>query len=92
MARQKLTHRLAEVRVSEELFYKVHQVAEAQGVDIADVQRLALEDYTSPPDNIVQIMGVIKDGQVIFDTPPFLPVPGAKVLSRYLNVEPVGGA
>jgi hypothetical protein len=65
-------------------------VAAAQEVDISDIQRLALEDYTSPPEGIVPIVGVIKDGLVIFDTPPFLPVPGAKVLSRYMDVEPVG--
>jgi hypothetical protein len=90
MAKQKLTHRLPQVRVSEELYQLVCQIAAAQELDISDVQRLALEDYTSPPENIIPIIGVIKDGQVIFNTPPFKPVPGAKVLSRYLEVEPIG--
>ena len=90
MARQKLTHRLPQLRISEELYTRVIQTATAQELDVSDVQRLALEDYTRPPENIVPIIGVIKDGQVIFDTPPFKPVPGVKVLSRYLEVEPVG--
>jgi hypothetical protein len=93
MARKKLTHRLPQLRVSEELYQRVAQAAITQELDISDVQRLALEDYTSPPPagEVIPIVGVIKDGKIIFDTPPFKPVPGAKVLSRYLEIEPIGG-
>lgn len=90
MARQKLTHRLPQLRISEELYTRVLKIAAAQELDVSDVQRLALEDYTSPPENVIPIIGVIKDGQVIFNTSPFKPVTGA-MLSRYLEVEPVGG-
>jgi hypothetical protein len=75
MAKQKLTQRLAEVRVSQELFDKIHQVAAMQELDIADVQRLALEDYCAPLDVVkvpVPFVGEIKDNYVFF-------YPGVKV-------------
>jgi hypothetical protein len=91
MARQKLTHRLPQLRVSEWLHHQLMSVAAAQEMNLTEVMRAALEEYVKPPENVVPIVGVIKDGMVIFDTPPFKPVPGAKVLSRYLEVEPVRG-
>ena len=90
MARQRFTHRLPQLRVSKELYQRVVKAAAAQELDVSDVQRFALDDYTRPPENIVPIVGVIKDSQVIFDTPPFKPVPGAKMLSRYLEVDAMG--
>jgi hypothetical protein len=94
MAKQKLTQRLAEVRVSQELFNKVHQVAMAQELDIADVQRLALEDYCSPPENAVRIpiAGEIKDNHVVFY--PWVRIEtklSREDVARYLEVEPAGG-
>ena len=91
MAKQKLTHRLPQLRVSEWLHHQLMSVAAAQDMNLTEVMRAALEEYVKPPaENVVPIIGVIKDGQVIFNTPPFKPVPGVKVLSRYLEVEPVG--
>jgi len=90
MARQKLTHRLPQLRISEELYTRVVKTATAQELDVSDVQRLALEDYTSPTENVIPIIGVIKDGQVTFNNPLPFPSYSVKVLSRYLEVEPVG--
>jgi hypothetical protein len=90
MARQKLTHRLPQLRVSEWLHHQLMSVAAAQEMNLTEVIRGALEEYVKPPENVIPIVGVIKDGQVIFNTPSFKPVPGVKVLSRYLEVEPVG--
>lgn len=93
MAKQRLTHRLPQPRVSEKLFHLVHKVAVAQELDVADVIRLALEDYCAPNPEIVSVpvVGEIKDNHVVFY--PYIKVETALTQvdqARYLEVEPVG--
>lgn len=94
MAKEKYTHRLPQPRVNEKLFKAVHEVAAAQELDIADVIRLALEDYCAPQDeNIVkvQVAGEIRDNQIVFY--PWVRVEtqlSQADKARYLEVEPVG--
>lgn len=93
MAKEKYTHRLPQPRVSEKLFHLVNKVAVAQELDIADVIRLALEDYCSPNPEIVSVplVGRIEDNRVVFY--PYVKIETALSQadqSRYLEVEPVG--
>jgi hypothetical protein len=94
MAKERLTHRLPQPRVSEKLFHLVHKVAVAQELDVADVIRLALEDYCAPnPKTVnVQVVGKIKDNHVVFY--PWMRINtelSQEDRARYLEVEPVGG-
>jgi len=84
MAKERLTHRLPQPRVSEKLFNLVHNVAAAQELDVADVIRLALEDYCAPRETVqVPVIGTLtKDGVKL----------SHDYLALYLEVEPVGGA
>lgn len=71
MAKQNLTHRLPQARVSEQLYKRVQAVAKAQEMSLADVQRAALEFYCAagePPQGKtikIPIVGIIQGGQVI---------------------------
>ncbi len=96
MARQLYTKRLPELRVSDELFAKVQQVAEAQNLNVTEVMRAALEDYTSPRYEVIQVEipitgEITKEGKIVFTSqPPFKVPPGATVRSRYMDVD-LGG-
>jgi hypothetical protein len=104
MAKEKYTHRLPQPRVSEKLFNLVHKVAAAQELGLADITRLALEDYCSPMQEVdLPIAGEIVADEVLGNKIVFYPyikiegVPVKTLLdnvikerSRYLEVEPVG--
>jgi hypothetical protein len=85
MAKEKYTHRLPQPRVSEDLFNLVHQVSEKQEVGVADVIRLALEDYCSPPAEVfnVPIIGEIQDNHVVFY--PYVKIEGVSVKTMLDN-------
>lgn len=71
MARDNLTHRLPQVRVSQDLYERVQRVAHAQEMNMAEVQRAALEYYCiageQPEGKTVKIpiVGIIANGTVI---------------------------
>lgn len=62
------THTIAPTRVDEKLYQLVQQVAQENDLKIAEVVRLALEDYCTPgvwtsptPSVILPIVGTISD-------------------------------
>lgn len=98
MARQKYTHRLPELRVSQELFDALHQVETDSGTNLTDVMRHALEAFVKPdiPEDegiTIPISGHLSSKGIVFDKlPSFSLQEGQKVRANYLDVEPVGWA
>jgi hypothetical protein len=96
MARQKFTHRLPEVRITEQLYRKMHNTATEQEENLTNLIRSALEQFFA--DDIdgpaglansfaVPVAGVLTEKGITFNKSPLV----REHLALYLEVEPVGG-
>ena len=97
MARQKFTHRLPEVRITEQLYRKMHNTASEQEENLTDLIRAALEHFFADdldtaageaPSFAVPVVGVLTEKGITFNRPPL----AMEHLALYLEVEPAGVA
>jgi len=96
MARQRFTHRLPEVRITEQLYRRMHKVAQEGDARLTDLIRYVLEREFADdldtaagdaPSFAVPVVGMFTDKGITFKATPL----AQKHLALYLEVEPVGG-
>jgi hypothetical protein len=96
MARKKFTHRLPEVRITEQLYRAMHNAAKDNETRLTDLIRASLEQFFTDdidtaaglaPSFAVPVVGMLTDKGITFKPTPL----AREHLALYLEVEPVGG-